>query len=85
MFLRFATVLRHTSLLAAAMMLGGCLAPPRQDRPALPSFDAALQSRAGVVSADPPLAGDKVPAEWWQLLGDPTLSALQDASCSWQQ
>ena len=78
MFLRFATALRHTSLLAAALMLAGCLAPPRQDRPALPSFDAALQSRADAVSAEPALAADTVPEAWWQLLGDPTLSALQD-------
>ncbi|WP_093386983.1 efflux transporter outer membrane subunit [Variovorax sp. OV329] len=65
------------SALATVLLLAGCLTPPQPDRPALPSFDAAQRSRSAIVATEPALAEDTAPEQWWQLLGDPTLSGLQ--------
>lgn len=63
--------------LAMALNLAGCLSAPDVRPPLLASPDAALRSRAAVVGNEPALSEASVPAEWWQLFSDATLTALQ--------
>ncbi|MBJ2154598.1 TolC family protein [Variovorax sp. IB41] len=65
------------AMLALALSLAGCLSAPDVRLPSLDSHDAALRARAAAMAKEPALTEETMPSEWWQLLGDPTLSALQ--------
>jgi NodT family efflux transporter outer membrane factor (OMF) lipoprotein len=63
--------------MATTLLLVGCMSSPRLAPPSAPTLDAALRSRADALAADAALVEQAPPSEWWTLLGDSTLSALQ--------
>lgn len=62
---------------ALALALAGCVTAPDTRGPALASPEAALRSRAAVVSSEPALTAAAVPSQWWDLFDDATLMALE--------
>ena len=60
-----------------SLALAGCMTAPDVREPSFASPDAALRSRAAVMANEPALSEEPAPAQWWQLLGDATLTALQ--------
>lgn len=69
---------RHAPLLLTALTLAACSSlPPQTDRPALtvPAQFAEAQRLPGWTQAEP--TAPQLPADWWQLFQDPTLTGLQ--------
>ncbi|KFX81201.1 multidrug transporter, partial [Ralstonia solanacearum] len=69
--------LRRAACSALALALAGCVTAPDTRGPALASPEAALRSRAAVVSGEPALTAAAVPSQWWDLFDDATLMALE--------